>query len=137
MIILDTNVLSETMRSLPNPKVSAWLDQFAEQSIWITAVTVFEVRYGIEILPPGRKRRELEEAFKLALSADLEGRVIPLDEAAAREVAILTVRRRQRLSDDLRDTLIAGIAISRGAAIATRNLRHFRDLPVDVVDPWG
>lgn len=137
MIILDTNVLSETMRGRPDPKVAAWLDQVAERSVWITAVTVVEVRFGIERLPAGRRRRELEEAFGLALSADLGSRVVPLDEAAAREVAILIVRRGLSLEGDLRDTIIAGVAISRGATIATRNLRHFRDLPLEVVDPWA
>ena len=138
MIVLDTNVLSTMMSGRPDRKLRAWLDGAPGRSVWITAITVYEVRRGIEMLPAGPRRSALEEAFRLALSEDLEGNVLSLDEAGARESAILSVQRqRAGRPGDLRDTLIAGIAISRGATIATRNLRHFQDLPVDVVDPWS
>ncbi|HEX8666678.1 MAG TPA: type II toxin-antitoxin system VapC family toxin [Beijerinckiaceae bacterium] len=138
MIVLDTNILSGMMSGRSDRKLWAWLDRIPGRSAWITTITVYEVRRGIELLPAGQRRKALEEAFRFALSEDLEGHVLPLDEAGARESAILSVQRQKAgRPGELRDTLIAGIAISRGATIATRNLRHFQDLPVDVVDPWG
>jgi hypothetical protein len=72
------------------------------------------------------------------LSVGLSWRILPLDESGAEEAAILSVQRQKAgRAGELRDTLIAGIAISRGATIATRNTRHFQGLPVNVVDPWG
>jgi hypothetical protein len=95
------------------------------------------VRRGIELLAPGAKRRRLDQAFDRALSKGLSRRILPLDASGAAGAAILSVQRQKvGRSGDLRDTLIAGIAISRSAAVATRNTRHFQDLPVDVVDPW-
>lgn len=138
MIVLDTNVFSAMMRGGADRRLSAWLDEMPLRSIWITAVTVYEVQRGVELLPDGRRRSALERAFASALSDDLEGRILVLDEAGAREAARLSVRRQNAgRPGELRDTLIAGIAIARGATIATRNLRHFQDLPVEVVDPWA
>ena len=138
MIVLDTNVLSAMMSGRPDLKLSAWLDGISGRSAWITAITVYEIRRGIALLPAGARRSALEGAFGLALSKDLEGHILPLDESGAREAALLSVQRQKTgRAGDLRDTLIAGIAISRGATIATRNRRHFQDLPVDVVDPWA
>jgi toxin FitB len=138
MIVLDTNVLSAIMRERPDRKLSGWLNDLPARSIWITTITVYEVQHGIEVLPASARRRALEEAFALALSVDLEGRVLALDETGAREAAILSAKRQKAgRRGELRDTLIAGIAISRGAAVATRNTRHFEDLPVEVVDPWA
>jgi toxin FitB len=79
----------------------------------------------------------LQEAFEASVEEDLEGRVLPFDERAAEETAILMARRRQAgRSVELRDTMIAGIAITHRATLATRNTRHFSDLPIPVVDPW-
>ena len=138
MIVLDTDVFSASMHDEPEPRLAAWLDRQSWKSLHITAVTVYEVRRGIELLAPSARRRHLDQAFAHALSVGLSWRILPLDESGAEQAAILSVQRqRAGHPGDLRDTLIAGIAISRGATIATRNLRHFRDLPVDVVDPWG
>lgn len=138
MILLDTNVLSALMRTRPDPAVVAWLDGQAPESIWTTAVNVFEIRFGIELLPASRRRRTLEAAFEAMLRDDLAGHVAAFDSAAAEEAAALAARR-QRIGRtvDLRDTQIAGIALARRAALATRNVRHFDGLNVDVVSPWG
>src|SRR3954470_17961615 len=136
MIVLDTDVFSSSMEDEPDPRLSAWLDKLPGKSIHITAVTVYEVRRGIELLAPGARRRRLDQAFGRALEVALSWRILPLDASAAEQAAMLSVRRqRAGRPGDLRDTLIAAIAISRGATIATRNLRHFQDLPVEVVDP--
>ena len=137
MIILDTNVLSALMRSEPDNTVVSWLDRQAPESIWVTSITEFESRFGLALLPDGRRRKALESALERLLKEDLEGRVLPFDSAAAGEAAILAAHR-QRAGQplDMRDTQIAGIALARRAAIATRNTRHFSDLSVDVVNPW-
>lgn len=138
VILLDTNVLSALMRTRPDPVVVAWLDAQAPDSIWTTAVTVFEIRFGIELLPPSRRRKALEAAFDAMLRDDLSGRVAAFDSAAAEEAATLAARRQRRdRSVDLRDTQIAGIALARRAALATGNVRHFDGLNVHVVSPWA
>ncbi len=137
MIILDTNVLSALMRTAPETEVVRWLDRQPAESIWITSITLFETRLGIALLPKGRRRQLLELAFDRLLAADLEHRVLDFDSAAAAEAATLAAAR-QRVGRpvDMRDTQIAGIALARRATLATRNVRHFQDLSVAVIDPW-
>jgi hypothetical protein len=138
MIVLDTDVFSASMDDEPDSRLVARLDGQPSDSIHITAITVYEVRRGIELLAPGARRRRLDQAFDRALARGLSRRILPLDASGAEGAAILSVQRQKAgRPGDLRDTLIAGIAISRGATIATRNTRHFRDLPINVVDPWG
>ena len=137
MIILDTNVLSALMRTSPDAAVVSWLDGLPADSIWVTSLTVFEVRFGLALLPRGRKRLGLEAAFEKVLEEDLENRVLDFDAPAAAAAARLAADRKSAgRSADLRDTLIAGIAQARRATIATRNTRHFEGLDVPVVDPW-
>ena len=137
MIVLDTNVLSALMREKPEASVVAWLDRQPAESVWITSVTLFEARFGLALLPKGRRRQSMEAAFELLLKEDLEDRVLDFDAAAAGEAAILAAERQKRGRPvDMRDTQIAGIALARRATLATRNVRHFRDLNVPVVDPW-
>ncbi len=137
MIILDTNVLSALMRPLPDVKVVAWLNQQPAQSVWITAITVFEAHFGIELLTPGRRRQEIERAFTKVLREDLEGRVLDFDAASAEQAATLAAeRRRVGRQVDVRDTQIAGIALARHGTIATRNTQHFEDVSVPVINPW-
>lgn len=138
MTLLDTNVLSALMQTRPDPVVIAWLDSQPSESIWTTAITVFEIRFGLELLPAGRRRKALEAAFDAMLRDDLNGRVAAFDPAAAEEAAKLGARRqRAGRPVDLRDTQIAGIALARRAALATRNVRHFDGLTVAVVSPWA
>lgn len=138
MIILDTNVLSALMRTEPEVKVLRWLDSQAPESIWITSITVFESRLGLALLPQGKRRKALETSFDQLLKDDLENRVLPFDSSAATQSAALAAKR-QKLGRpvDMRDTQIAGIALARRATLATRNLRHFDDLTVAVVNPWN
>ncbi len=137
MIILDTNVLSALMRQVPELSVVQWLDDQQADSVWITSVTLFEARFGLAVLPKGRRRQALEAAFARLLSEDLEDRVLAFDSDAAAEAALLAAERQKAgRTVDFRDTQIAGIALSRRATLATRNTRHFRDLRIPVVDPW-
>ena len=137
MIVLDTDVLSALMRTAPDAPVVVWLDRQPADSIWITSITVFEVRFGLAVLPQGRRRRTLDAAFTRLLEEDLENRVLDFDLAAATSAAALAAERRGAGRPvDMRDTQIAGIVSARRATLATRNGRHFDDLKVPVVDPW-
>ena len=137
MIVLDSNVLSALMRTNPETVVVEWLDRQPADSVWLTSITVFEARFGLALLPKGRRRTGLERAFDRVLTEDFSNRVLALDEMAAVTAAQLAAdRRRAGRNVDLRDTLIAGIAQAHRATIATRNTRHFEGLDVPVVDPW-
>jgi toxin FitB len=138
VIILDTNVLSALMRDRPDAAVITWLDKQPAESIWTTAITVLEVRTGLELLRASRRRTQLESAFDGLLRDDLDGRVLSFDTAAAHAagVAVAAAQRRGK-SAEIRDCQIAGIALARRATLATRNGRHFEPLGVTVVDPWG
>lgn len=137
MIALDTNVLSALMRAEPDATVVEWLDGQAAESVWTTAVTVFEIRTGIDLLAPSRRRRRLETAFERLLAEDLDGRVLSFDAAAADAAGTLAARQQQAgRSVEIRDAQIAGIALARRATLATGNIRHFTDLGLRLVDPW-
>ncbi len=138
MILLDTNVLSALMRREADPVVVAWLDQQPPESIWTTAITVFEIRFGLEILASGRRRRSLEDAFARALDQDFDGRVLPFDQTAAEAAAVIAAeQRRVGRPVEIRDVEIAGIAAARKATLATRNTRHFEATGIALVDPWS
>jgi predicted nucleic acid-binding protein len=138
VILLDTNVLSALMLRRPEPKVVQWLDVQPTESIWITAVTVFEVRTGLELLEPGERRHELEKAFDALLDEELDGRVQAFDQSAAEAAGTIAAdRQRAGRPVEIRDVQIAGIAKARRATVATRNTRHFVDLGIDLVDPWA
>jgi predicted nucleic acid-binding protein len=137
MTILDTNVLSAIMRTKPEAVVVEWLDRQPSDSVWLSSITVFETRFGLALLPKGRRRSGLERAFESVLTEDLANRVLDFDSVAAATAAQLTAdRQRAGRVVDLRDTLIAGIALARRATIATRNTKHFEALDVPVINPW-
>ena len=137
MVIVDTNVLSALMQSPAEPQVVAWLDDQPAESVWITSITLFEARYGLELLPAGERKRMLQARFEQILQDDLEHRVLLFDANAASEAAVLAAARKtQGRPVDMRDTFIAGIAMARRATLATRNVKHFDDLTVPVVNPW-
>jgi len=138
MIILDTNVISALMQQQPDPAVVAWLDDQPAESIWICSITLFESRYGIALLASGQRKKILQERFDRLLHEDLENRVLLFDANAAEQAAQLAAQRKERGQPvDMRDTFIAGIALAKRAALATRNLRHFDDLSINVVSPWA
>lgn len=137
MILLDTNVLSALMLRDPDARVVGWLDGQAPESIWTTSVTVFEIRFGIEVLANGRQRRRLEEVFSKALEEEFENRVLPFDRNAAQAAAAIAAhQRRHGMPIEIRDVQIAGIASVCKATLATRNTRHFQSLGIQLVDPW-
>jgi predicted nucleic acid-binding protein len=99
---------------------------------------VLEIRTGLELLSPSSRQRHLEAAFDRVLDEDLDRRVLAFDVAAAHVAGELVARNRQAgKSVEVRDAQIAGIPLARKAPVATHNIRHFKDLAVHLVDPWG
>lgn len=136
MIVLDTNVLSALMRQVPDAKAVDWLDGQSRTSIWTTSVTILEIRFGLQVMAAGKKRALLSEAFESLLDK-MGHRIAALDyEAASRAADLMASRQRRERPVELRDTMIAGIVLARHATLATRNVIHFEDLSVPVVNPW-
>jgi predicted nucleic acid-binding protein len=137
MIILDTNVLSALMQRRPDTTVIDWLDKQPPEAIWISSITLLESRYGLNLVAEGDRRSALIARFDEMLLTDLANRILVFDVRAATKAAELAaVRKRLGRPIDMRDTFIAGIAMAHGATLATRNTRHFEDLPSPVVNPW-
>jgi predicted nucleic acid-binding protein len=137
MIILDTNVVSEIMRPQPDERVPRWLDRQPRSSIWTTSVTVFEVRFGLETMPAGKRRSFFMASFERWLAEVIQQRIAGYDEAAARLAAELGADRQRRgRPGELRDTMIAGIVLASHATLATRNVKHFEEIAASVVNPW-
>lgn len=134
MIVLDTNIVSAMMRPDSIPAVLTWLDTQPTESIWTTSVTLFEIRFGLAVLPPGKRRTALELTFERILNEGLEHRVLDFDAAAALVAADLMASGR---GIELRDLQIAGIVASRRATLVTRNTRHFVDAGINLIDPCG
>jgi len=139
MILLDTNVLSELMRPMPDAKVVRWLDAWPEWEVWISAVTVAEIRLGILLLPGGKRKELLLNLAEQMFQEDFPDRCLPFDcEAAGEYVLIVAERNRQNHPISVEDGLIAAIARTAGLALATRNTKDFSDITgLKLVDPWA
>lgn len=136
MIVLDTNVVSELMRAVPDPGVAEWVRRQARGSLTTTAVTIAEVRFGLARLPEGRRATALREAADDLLAAFAD-RVIPFDRSAATAYGALCAERERRGRPIAAlDAQIAAICASRGHALATRGTKDFRDTGVELIDPW-
>jgi toxin FitB len=138
MIVLDTNVVSETIKPNPSQKVLTWFRSEPTTALFITAITEAELLYGIELLSRGRRRDQLEALVLPVVNEDFVGRILPFDSAAAREWPGIVARRRslgKPISEP--DARIAAIARSRDAMLATRNVRDFEDCGLPLIDPWA
>lgn len=139
MIVLDTNVLSEVVKPRPSEMVLRWLAEQDPQNIFTTAITQAEMFYGIELLPPGKRRSLLLAATENTFTEDFHGRVLPFDEDAARAFAKFGVARNTAgLPISQFDAMIAAIARSHGAsAVATRDTADFAGCGIEIINPWN
>jgi hypothetical protein len=136
MIILDTNVLSALMLRTPDEAVGRWLNKHSPSALWLTVVTVYEIKTGIELLPLGNKRRFLETQLEEILQR-FRNRILDWDLPASLLTAELhTQRKKKGQNVEMRDTMIAGIALTHRATLATRNGKDFKDTGVKLVSPW-
>jgi len=137
MIVLDTNVVSELMRPVPDEGVVRWVAGHAVPSLFVTSITHAEVLYGIEILPAGRRRAGLEAGAARMFGDLFAGRILSFTaEAAALYAAIAAGRRAAGVPIEPVDALIAAVARTFGATLATRNVADFEGCGIEVVNPW-
>lgn len=137
MIVLDTNVLSELLRAVPERCVVEWLNEQPRASVFTTAITRGEILYGIRMLPTGKRRVALLDAATRIFDVDLEGHVLAFDGAAANEFAEISATRRAAGRPIAQfDAQIGGITRSRGAQLATRNVSDFEACGFEVINPW-
>ena len=137
MIILDTNVISETFRPAPEPKVLAWLDAQAESQLVTTSITVAEMMSGMELMPDGRRKEQLRQAIAAALIQFSDSKILPFDQSAA--IGFARLAGTSKLNGHViavLDAQIAAIALSHGAAVATRDVLPFRNAQLRVINPW-
>ena len=137
MIILDTNVVSEPLKPAPSQAVLDWLDRQVPETLYLTAVSLAELLAGIEALPQGRRRLELEQAITRQIMPLFEGRILSFDAKAAEAFGKVRVGA-QAVGNTIgfADGAIAAIAAAQGFALATRNVRDFRGAGVGVINPW-
>lgn len=138
MIILDTNVLSEALRPSPSGQVLRWLAAQEPLAVYVTTITLAEVLYGIEVLPAGKRRSRLAAAVDKIFAEEFAGRILPFDEDAARFFPpIVAGRETAGRPISQFDAMIAAIARSRRAAVATRNTDDFERCGIRIVNPWA
>ncbi len=137
MIILDTNVISEGLRRRPDEAVKAWLDAQNPETLFLCTPVLAELHYGMELLPPGKRRNDVEAMIALVRDSFAE-RIFSFDLAAAREYGrLMAMRDREGRAAGTMDGLIASIASVHGAAVATRDIRGFDQMGIDLINPFS
>ena len=138
MMVLDTNVLSEAVKPFPSDVVLRWLSEQEPSAIFTTTITQAEILYGIELLLPGKRRTRLAVAIEEILTEEFRDRVLPFDDEAARMFArIVSGRHAIGRPISQLDAMIAAIARSKGAALATRNTADFEHCGIRLIDPFS
>ena len=138
MILLDTNVVSELMRTVPARPVLDWFAKYDASDLFISAVTEAELRTGVAILPDGQRRDRLQLAIDATIDQDFQARVIPFDSPAAKAYADIAARRRaagRPIAEA--DCQIAAIARATNALVATRNVKDFDGCGIRLINPWN
>lgn len=135
--LLDTNCISEVVRIVPNPRVVDWIESVDEQSLYLSVITIGEIRKGVDSLVLGRRRRELEAWLQDKLPRRFAGRILPVDyKVAERWGSVAASMKRAGTLLPILDALLAATALHHGLAVATRNARDFRNTGVAVFSPW-
>jgi predicted nucleic acid-binding protein len=138
VILLDTNVVSELMRPQPNATVFAWVARQPRRDVYTTSISKAEIRYGIALLPEGRRKTAFAADAERMFRDDFADTLLPFDAAAAVHYAeIRSMRRRAGRPMTPLDAQIAAIALAVGAAVATRNVADFAGCGIAVIDPWS
>lgn len=137
MIVLDTNVVSELLRPSPSIHVESWLASKVASSVYFTAVGEAELRYGLAVLPSGKRRDSLAQVIEEILAEDFRDRILVFDRQAARFYAVIAAQRRtEGRPISSFDCQIAAITRAHNAALATRNEKDFQGCGVEVINPW-
>ena len=137
MILLDTNVVSEPLRPAPDTRVIAWIDAQPLETLFLSTITVAELRAGVALLPAGKRRSNLQESLETKVLPLFAGRVLPFDLGCTQAYAELRAKARAvGLSISSADGYIAAIAAAKGLVVATRDRGPFEGVGVAVIDPW-
>jgi predicted nucleic acid-binding protein len=137
MILLDTNVVSEPLRRAPEARVIEWIDAQPLETLYLSAITVAELRAGMALLPPGKRRAGLQEDLERRVLPLFVGRVLPFDLACTQAYAeLMATARASGLAIATADGYIAAIAAARGFIVATRDICPFTAAGVSVINPW-
>ena len=138
MIVVDTNVLSELWRVAPDPKVLAWMDAQVVETLFLSAITVAELRFGLAAMPQGKRRTIYQERLEREVLPAFAGRVLPFDLDASKAYGELMARARAAgLAIGNADGYIAATAAARGLMVATRDTSPFKAAGLAVIDPWA
>jgi predicted nucleic acid-binding protein len=136
MILLDTNVLSEPLKSEPFPKLIEWLDRQAAETLHISTISYAEFRFGVMRMSEGKRKNDLAPRVEQALHL-FKDRTLTFDLEAAEHLAqILTRTEKIGRKTPAPDAYIAAIAIAHRFVVATRNVDHFHDTGVSIINPW-
>ena len=137
MILLNTNVVSEPLRPAPEARVIEWLDAQPLETLYLSAMTVAELRAGVALLPAGRRRDRLHEYLETGVLPSFAGRVLPFDLACTNAYAqVLATARRAGSAIGTADALIAAVASVNGFTVATRDTSPFQAAGLTVINPW-
>ena len=137
MILLDTNVVSEPLRPAPDARVTEWIDAQALETLFLSAITVAELRAGLALLPAGKRRLGLQTSLATRVLPLFSGRVLPFDLGCTQAYAELTAKARASgLAIASADGYIAAIAVANGLTVATRNTAPFEAAGAAVINPW-
>ena len=137
MILLDTNVVSEPLRPAPDARVIEWIDAQPLETLFLSAITVAELRAGVALLPAGKRRTGLQQNLEKRVLPLFAGRVLSFDLACTQAYAVLLARARKAgLAIATADGYIAAIAAANGFTVATRDAGPFEAAGVAVIDPW-
>jgi toxin FitB len=138
VVVVDTNVVSELIRSTPEPAVLGWFDRLPGDEPRITATTVFELYFGAGRLPEGARKAQLVNRIDIMVHEIFRGRILAYDAVAA-EIGggLMAALERRGRAIGLADVEIAAVCSAAGAALATRNTKHFEGLGLVLIDPWS
>jgi len=137
VILLDTNVVSEPLRHVPEARVIEWIDAQPLETLFLSAITVAERRSGLALLPAGKRRSGLQDNLEKRVLPLFAGRVLPFDQACTQTYAALMARARAAgLAVATADGYIAAIAAANGFTVATRDTGPFEAAGLAVIDPW-
>jgi predicted nucleic acid-binding protein len=136
--LLDTNCISEVVRQSPEPRVISWLEATDERLLYLSVLTIGEIRNGVASLPQSKRRTHLESWLELELRGRFLGRVLPFEAASAERWGILTAAAKKKgIRLGAIDGLLAATALHFDLTLVSRNVRGFAGTPVVLLDPWA
>lgn len=137
MIVVDTNLISEVMRPKPDSSVIEWLDHQETSHLYLTTITLAEIRYGFGVMPDGKRKQHLTTQFEAYVDMGFEGRILDFTaDDASRYADLMSHRRRVGVPMSMADGQIAAIASVNHFAVATRNIKDFEECGLELIDPF-